>query len=54
MRKKSDSNSQHPRLPYVRKVKIQSIEGETALVMRLGAWGVRGLAVCPAAKLKRP
>lgn len=36
MRKKSDPNPQHARLPCGRKAKIQSIEGETARVMQLG------------------
>jgi hypothetical protein len=36
MIKKSDRNPQHARLPFSCKEKIQSIEGETVLIMRLG------------------
>jgi hypothetical protein len=53
MRKKSDPNPQHARLPCGLKVKIQSIECEIAPVMWLGGWRMGSLAVCPVAKLKR-
>jgi len=53
MRKKSDPNQQHVRLPCGRKVKIQSVEGETALIIWLRGWRMGSPAVCPVAKLKR-
>jgi hypothetical protein len=52
MKRKADPNPLHARLPCGRKVKIQSTEGQTAVVQRLGGWRKGSLAVCPIDKLK--
>jgi hypothetical protein len=52
MKRKADPNPLHARLACGRKVKIQSIEGQTAVVQRLGGWRKGSLAVCPIDKLK--
>lgn len=52
MKKKADPSPQYARLPCGRKVKIQSINGATALVMRLGGLRRGTLAVCPIDKLR--
>jgi len=51
MRKKRDPNPLHARLPCGRKVKIKSIDGNTATVMRLGGLRRGTLAVCAVARL---
>jgi hypothetical protein len=50
MKKKTDPNI--ARLPCGRMVKIQSIDGAKAVVMRLGGIRRGTLAICPVEKLK--
>lgn len=52
MNKRNDPNPLHARLPCGRKVKIQSNDGQTAVVQRLGGLRKGTLAVCPIDKLK--
>lgn len=52
MKKKADLSPQYARLPCGRKVKIQSIDGAKALVMRLGGLRRGTVAICPVEKLK--
>lgn len=53
MKKADDPKPRFARLPCGRKVKIQTIDGRTALVMRLGGGDRKGtLAVCPVDRLK--
>jgi hypothetical protein len=52
MKKKADPSSQYARLPNGQKVRIESQDGQTALVMRLGGLRRGTLAVCPIDKLK--
>jgi hypothetical protein len=48
MKKKADPNRPHARLPNGQKVRIESQDSTTALVVRLGVRDRKGtLAVCP-------
>ncbi len=52
METKDDPAGRFARLPDGQKVRIESVEGEVALVMRLGGLRRGTFAVCPLARLK--